>query len=168
MEMNVMTKKMPAMRALRLSESGRRSRVADADPFGEDIVVVAPLLNIRSILSLDPDTYVVSTWSETIYLPRKFVKRAGTRSTLPARPRSALANEHEDQEVRKTPHAHQTARAGDGRRIRRRTRPPGADDAQPRQGARCRGDVALQPRRQQGRPARRDDRAGLQRDPTPE
>ena len=34
--MNVMTKKMPAMRAVLLSESVGRPRVADADPFGDD------------------------------------------------------------------------------------------------------------------------------------
>src|SRR5215210_222232 len=41
------------------------------------------------------------------------------------------------------------------------------DDAQAREGARRRGDVALQPRRQQGRPARRHDRHRLQRDRSP-
>jgi hypothetical protein len=38
MEMNVMTMKMPAIRAVLLSEPVSRSRVADADPFGDDAI----------------------------------------------------------------------------------------------------------------------------------
>jgi hypothetical protein len=39
MEMKVMTMKMPAIRAVLLSEPVSRSRVADADPFGDDDMV---------------------------------------------------------------------------------------------------------------------------------
>src|ERR1700758_1331903 len=148
MEMNVTTKKMPAMRARFLASAcSGRSGAADADPFREDLDLLTSVVesaDITSILSFDPDTYGVSMCRpEGIYLPCKFVKRAGTRSTLAAPPRSTLASDHEDQEARKTPNAHQRARAANGRRIRRRARSQGSDDAQPRQRARRRGPVAL-------------------------